>query len=113
MDLLKYLPYVRKQCTIAKLFAKHMKLPEQKAFLASHRCPVAVGTPARLLKLGQEPERPIDFEGVTSIIIDTHRDGKDRTVFDVAEIRKELVEMLCRTALRDRLNASDCQILFF
>lgn len=113
VELLKYLPNVRKQCTIAKLFAKHMKLPEQKAFLASHRCPVAVGTPARLLKLGQEPEKPIEFSQVTSIVIDTHRDGKDRTVFDVPEIRKELVELLCRTALRERLNDSDCQILFF
>lgn len=113
VDLLKYIPAVRNRCTIAKLFAKHIKMAEQKAFLASHRAPIAIGTPARIYKLAQEEEKPIDLELVEHVIIDTHRDGKDRTVFDVAEIRKELIELLCKTSLQERLSSGAAKISFF
>lgn len=113
VDVLKALPKLRNKCTIAKLFAKHFKLADQLAFLGSHRCPMAIGTPARIHRLGQEEGKPIDLEAVTHILMDSGRDGKDRTVFDVAEIRKELVDLLVRTPLLTRLNSGACHIHFF
>lgn len=113
VELLKFIPSVRNNCTIVKLFAKHIKMAEQKAFLASHRAPIAIGTPARIYKLAQEENKPIDLELIEHIIIDTHRDGKDRTVFDVAEIRKELIELLCKTDLLERLSTGAAKISFF
>jgi len=38
-------------CTIAKLFAKHMKMEEQSSFMGAHTTPAAVATPARLKQL--------------------------------------------------------------
>jgi protein CMS1 len=104
---------VREKCTIVKLFAKHIKIAEQKAFLASHRAPIAIGTPARIYKLALEEDKPISLDLVEQIIIDTHRDGKDRTVFDVPEIRKELIELLCKTPLLERLSTGATKIYLF
>lgn len=113
VNLLKFLPSVRGRLTIAKLFAKHFRLHEQKAFLASHRSPAAIGTPARILKLVQDDEAPIDANVVEHIFIDTHRDGKDRTVFDVPEVRKEFLDLLCRTPIRGRVLSGAIQLHFF
>lgn len=114
VELLKGLLSIRSKCTIAKLFAKHFKLADQVSFLASHRSPIAIGTPARILRLGQEPSKPIDFEKITHIIIDTARDAKDRTVFDVPEVRKELIDLMVKDdVLRSRLYNGLCKIYFF
>lgn len=118
VELLKNLPNIRTKCTIAKLFAKHFKVQEQVGFLSSHKASIAIGTPARLLKLSQEPRTDttgmcIDLQLIDHVIIDGWRDGKDRTVFDVPEIRKELFELLSKTLLRERLNSGKCKISFF
>lgn len=40
-----------KNCAVAKLFAKHMKVAEQVSFLTKQRVGMGVGTPARLSEL--------------------------------------------------------------
>jgi protein CMS1 len=113
VDILKGFTGLRNKLTISKLFAKHFKIAEQKAFLASHPSPVAIGTPARILKLGQDADKPIDLDDITHLIIDTWQDGKDRTIFDVPEVRKELIELLRQPELLNRLNKGEAKIYFF
>lgn len=118
VDILKDAPRLRQRCTIAKLFAKHIKAGEQIAFLASHKVPLAIGTPARILKLAQTPMdkgesvMAIDLSVVNHIILDGWRDAKDRTIFDVAEVRLELLRLLTSEALLRRLNTGKARITF-
>jgi protein CMS1 len=119
VDILKDAPRLRQRCTIAKLFAKHIKVPEQVAFLASHKVPLAIGTPARILKLAQtalndkdESAMAIDLSAVEHVVLDGWRDAKDRTIFDVAEVRLELLRLLTSEVLLRRLNTGKAKITF-
>ncbi len=113
VELLKYLPLVRSKLQITKLFAKHFKMDEQKAFLANHTSPVAIGTPARILKLAEDEDKAIDLIDVTHVIIDSYRDAKSRTIFDIPEVRIELLKLMTKTALRTRLNTLAAKIVIF
>ncbi|KAJ3154059.1 hypothetical protein HDU86_004984 [Geranomyces michiganensis] len=80
-------------CKVAKLFAKHFKVAEQTRVLNTEVFPLAVGTAGRvlaLLKNGALKVDELDF-----IILDgTHRDDKQRTLFDVPENKPEIIALL-------------------
>lgn len=65
-------------CKIAKLFAKHIKMPEQIEMLNNSRYPIAIGTPNRLCKLLEYGALQLDKTKL--LIIDTFADKKDFTV---------------------------------
>jgi hypothetical protein len=48
------LPEIHKRSRVAKLFAKHFKVPEQVEYLRTNDCRAAAGTPNRLVKLADE-----------------------------------------------------------
>jgi len=50
-----------KDATVAKLFAKHIKLQDSIKFLKSARTGIAVGTPTRLMDLMDGGSFPINF----------------------------------------------------
>lgn len=50
-------PFVTKDSTVAKLFAKHIKLHDSIRFLKSTRTGIAVGTPTRLKDLMDDGRR--------------------------------------------------------
>ncbi|KAG5457730.1 MAG: U3-containing 90S pre-ribosomal complex subunit-domain containing protein [Olpidium bornovanus] len=57
-NLVKALDDFRKNCTVAKLFAKHMKIDDQVNFLKSSPVNIAVGNPNRLIKLFELGDGP-------------------------------------------------------
>ncbi|PVG02813.1 hypothetical protein CPB86DRAFT_696821 [Serendipita vermifera] len=86
---------------VAKLFAKHFKLEEQKEYLRRTSIGAGVGTAARIGKLLGE-DSALSLTALTHIIIDaSHRDAKMRTIFDIPETRDAL--------LRDVLNNQGIQ----
>ncbi|RUO96218.1 U3-containing 90S pre-ribosomal complex subunit-domain containing protein [Jimgerdemannia flammicorona] len=56
VDVIRAMTEFQKQAKVAKLFAKHLKLEEQIAFLNNTIVNVAVGTPARVMKLIEESD---------------------------------------------------------
>jgi len=59
---------------VAKLFARHVKLDEQAAFLQAHRVGAAVGTPNRLLALVSGGH--LDLTRLRAVILDVTPDVK-------------------------------------
>lgn len=77
---------------VAKLFARHFKIEEQKTFLQSHICPLAVGTPQRIQDL---LANGLNVKQLRYIIIDaTWTDQKQRTMLDTIETRQALFSLV-------------------
>ena len=72
---------------LGKLFARHMKVPEQKEFLDTHAVGVAVGTPNRLLKLCQDGILKLDKLKV--LVVDLQEDSKTFTVLTMPEVSRD------------------------
>ena len=79
--------------TIAKLFAKHMKINKQQEFLTAHVCHIATGTPERLLQLINK----FDYlsTSLKLVVLDWQRkDAKQRTLIEIPENKKPLATLL-------------------
>jgi protein CMS1 len=81
-----------KKIQIAKLFAKHIKTQDQISTLKKGKHHAAVATPARLAALLDQ--LPNLEENIKYMIIDTHRDVKERSIFDIPETRKPLLDLI-------------------
>lgn len=66
-------------CRIAKLFAKHIKMPEQQQHLDSHAVGIGCGTPNRLLKLADIDALKLDR--LRLLVLDVQLDAKQRWTF--------------------------------
>ncbi|RGP71101.1 DNA rna dead deah box type [Fusarium longipes] len=105
-----------KENSIAKLFAKHMKVEEQVQFLQNHRTGICVGTPARLMDLIDNgkpfpplPNEPPDKIGalcldhLKRLVVDaSHIDQKKRGVLDMKDTMMPLARFLSRKEFKDR-----------
>ncbi|KAI5293232.1 hypothetical protein KEM52_005730 [Ascosphaera acerosa] len=90
-----------KECAVAKLFAKHIKLSEAKEFVKSTRIGIGVGTPARIHDLTSDGCLRLDR--LERIVIDgSHVDQKKRSIFDMKEIFSPLLTFLTRPELVKR-----------
>lgn len=100
---------------VAKLFARHFKVSEQEAFLNSHACPLAVGTPQRLKDLLSVEALLVD--DLRAIILDTSWvDQKKRTLLDGPETREALFSLLSTRGIQQRLRATGrarARLVFF
>lgn len=83
--MMKRLTLFRKAARMAKLFAKHIKIEQQKEMLESNVIHIAVGSPNRLQKLADLGA--LDMQRLRLICLDVSLDVKDRTIFDVPETR--------------------------
>lgn len=103
------LPEIFSKTKAAKLFAKHMKIEEQKQFLLEKRSCAAVGTPHRILqlaKLGMAAASTflvlymlvdaIDFSLLKVIVVDVSVDDKQRSIMDTSDIGKSLAELMTK-----------------
>ena len=63
-------------CRIAKLFAKHIKVPEQQQHLDSHAVGIGCGTPNRLLKLADIDA--LKLGRLRLLVLDVQLDAKQR-----------------------------------
>ncbi|KKZ64544.1 hypothetical protein EMCG_01423 [[Emmonsia] crescens] len=103
-----------KDCAVAKLFAKHIKLAEAKEFVKNTRVGIGIGTPVRLNDLASSGE--LSLKHLKRIVIDgSYVDQKKRGIFDMKDLHFPLLKFLNRADLRDRYTSGDnrVQILVF
>ena len=63
-------------CRVAKLFAKHLKVPEQQKHLESRPVGIGCGTPNRILKLAGMDALKLDR--LRLLVLDMQLDSKQR-----------------------------------
>ncbi|EEH23546.2 hypothetical protein PABG_05757 [Paracoccidioides brasiliensis Pb03] len=103
-----------KDCAVAKLFAKHIKLNEAKEFVKKKRVSIGIGTPVRLNDLASSGE--LSLKHLKRIVIDgSYVDQKKRGIFDMKDLHLPLLQFLNRADLRDRYTSADdnVEILVF
>ncbi|KAI0019094.1 U3-containing 90S pre-ribosomal complex subunit-domain containing protein [Xylariomycetidae sp. FL0641] len=114
-DLVRALrKYQKKGNTVAKLFAKHIKLEESKQFLQKHKTGVAVGTPVRLNDLVECGALKLDK--LERLVVDaSHIDQKKRGVMDMKETMIPLAKWLARPEFKERYTDPEkpLQLLFY
>jgi len=92
---------------VAKLFAKHMKVEEQKKFLTKTNCQVGIGTPGRITELIKQGS--LHTEDLVCIALDWNwRDSKLKRLCDIPEIAAQLFSLL-RHHLLGVVEGSGCK----
>ncbi|KAJ3071456.1 cms1 ribosomal small subunit [Podochytrium sp. JEL0797] len=87
------IPVLKPIGKIGKVFARHMKLEEQIKAQETHKYTVSVGAASRIVKLVNAGAIAADKVGF--VIMDaTYADKKKRTLFDIPELKTDLVELL-------------------
>lgn len=120
-----------KDATVAKLFAKHIKLQDSVKFLKTTRTGIAVGTPTRLKDLMDDGLSLIpsleDFstdenlgalavDRLERIVIDaSHIDVKKRGILEMKETQVPLIFWLGQSVFKERYAAdkNGIQLLFY
>ncbi|RKP09218.1 U3-containing 90S pre-ribosomal complex subunit-domain containing protein [Thamnocephalis sphaerospora] len=110
-DVIRSLEQVHSKCRVAKLFAKHFKVPEQVEHLKRNICRAAAGTPNRLAKLADD-ETALHVGRLELVVLDRHRDAKQRSMFDIPEVRADLVAML-DGAIGARVRSGQAKLVVF
>lgn len=101
-----------KDATVAKLFAKHIKLPDAVKFLKSNRTGIAVGTPARLKDLMDDGALQVDR--LERIVVDaSHIDVKKRGILENQDVQVPLILWLGQEVLREKYADKTVQLLFY
>ncbi|CAG8982954.1 hypothetical protein HYALB_00003532 [Hymenoscyphus albidus] len=102
-----------KDATVAKLFAKHIKLQDSVKFLKSTRTGIAVGTPTRLKDLMDDGA--LDVDRLERIVIDaSHIDIKKRGILDMKETQVPLMLWLNQTVFKEKYAVEKgIQLLFY
>ncbi|KAL3420195.1 hypothetical protein PVAG01_08694 [Phlyctema vagabunda] len=103
-----------KEASVAKLFAKHIKLKDSIAFLKSTRTGIAVGTPTRLKDLMDDGALAVDR--LERIVVDaSHIDQKKRGILEMKETQVPLTIWLGQKEFRDRYGPAPkgIELLFY
>ncbi|TVY92152.1 Protein CMS1 [Lachnellula willkommii] len=103
-----------KDATVAKLFAKHIKLQDSVNFLKTTRTGIAVGTPTRLKDLMDDGALAVDR--LERIVIDaSHIDIKKRGILEMKETQVPLIFWLGQSEFKERYAAdkNGIQLLFY
>lgn len=86
--IIKELRVFRNSARFGKLFSRHMKVNEQVSMLQSSVVHIAIGTPARVLKLSELGCLKLDKLKV--VFYDAKVDMKMRNIFSMKDIQKDL-----------------------
>lgn len=103
-----------KECMVAKLFAKHIKIKEAIETVKKTRIGVGVGTPQRIIDLLEDGA--LKSSCIERIVIDaSHIDVKKRGILDMKETQVPLVQLLTRPDLKERFGSGEgkIELLFF
>ncbi|KAI9863004.1 MAG: hypothetical protein M1824_000690 [Vezdaea acicularis] len=94
-----------KDATVAKLFAKHIKLKDAVQYVKRARIGIAVGTPQRLADLHQNGA--LTLSNLRRIVVDaSYVDQKRRGIMDMKETLTPLLTFLNTKELKDQLLTS-------
>ncbi|ORX59228.1 hypothetical protein BCR36DRAFT_343073 [Piromyces finnis] len=104
VEVIRALSEFSKYCKVGKLFSKHMKVKEQVEFLSKSVVKIAVGTPNRLIKLAENDS--LNMNKLDLLVIDyNYKDSKNRNIFEIPEIRKDLlifIKQYCIDRIKDQ-----------
>lgn len=93
LELIKELKSVP-NLKVAKLFAKHMKIQDQIRALKKSPFLLAVGTPARILKILEQDEDAIPLKKLEYLIIDgSFKNKKEMTIYDLLDTQMDLKKL--------------------
>jgi len=96
------------KCKVAKLFAKHMKVEEQKKYLSKVVCQVGIGTPGRISLLIKQGA--LKTEDLVGVVLDWNwRDSKLKRLADGKESRAELAALV-QDHIGEIVRGSGCKI---
>lgn len=111
-ELIRQLGQLRQDLGVGKCFAKHFKLEDQLKFFNS-KCPsISIGTPNRLSKLFSSGHFYFKLDHVDLCIIDTHRDQKQRNIFEIPETCADLLDFYSSNIL-PALKSGKTKLIFF
>ena len=111
-ELIRQLGPLRQDLGVGKCFAKHFKIEDQLKFFDS-KCPsISIGTPNRLIKLFSSGHKYFTMDSVDLCVIDTHRDLKQRNIFEIPETCSDLLEFYISNIL-PALKSSKSKLIFF
>jgi protein CMS1 len=111
-ELIRQLGSLRQDLGVGKCFAKHFKIEDQLKFFDS-KCPsISVGTPNRLSKLFASGHKYFTMDSVDLCIIDTHRDAKQRNIFEIPETCSDLLDFYYMNIL-PALKLGNTKLIFF
>ena len=91
-ELIRQLGNLRQTLGVGKCFAKHFKIEDQLKFFDANRPAISIGTPNRIAKLFSAEHKYFDMSSVKLCIIDTHRDVKQRSIFEIPETCSDLLD---------------------
>ncbi|KAI8597120.1 U3-containing 90S pre-ribosomal complex subunit-domain containing protein, partial [Dissophora ornata] len=111
VEVIRSLPLFAEAAKVGKLFAKHLKVPEQVYFLKNTCTHICVGTPNRIDKLISDGV--LNLDRLELVLLDCHKDAKKRTILDIQEIRVDLFKMLGLEGLEDRFKSGQTQVAIF
>ncbi|KAK4543461.1 hypothetical protein LTR36_005604 [Oleoguttula mirabilis] len=98
-----------KDCAVAKLFAKHIKLKEAIETAKTTRMGIGVGTPQRIIDLLDDGA--LSATRLERIVIDaSHIDQKKRGILDMKETQMPLVQLLARKDLKERYGSGEGKV---
>lgn len=111
-ELIRQLGSLRQDLGVGKCFAKHFKIEDQLKFFNS-KCPsISVGTPNRLSKLFASGHKYFTMDSVDLCIIDTHRDAKQRNIFEIPETCSDLLDFYI-TNILPALKSGNTKLVLF
>ncbi|CAM9972194.1 unnamed protein product [Ectocarpus sp. 12 AP-2014] len=80
------------RCQVVKLFAKHLKIEEQKVMLRKGCFPLGVGTPGRMRALATAGSLRLDSSAL--VILDLEKNVKGRSVLDMDGVSGDTMAFL-------------------
>ncbi|CAN0538109.1 unnamed protein product, partial [Ectocarpus sp. 8 AP-2014] len=80
------------RCQVVKLFAKHLKIEEQKVMLRKGCFPLGVGTPGRMRALAAAGSLRLDSSAL--VILDLEKNVKGRSVLDMDGVSGDTMAFL-------------------
>ncbi|XP_064413429.1 protein CMSS1 isoform X2 [Latimeria chalumnae] len=93
LELIRLLTPFRGKCKVLKLFAKHIKIEEQKNLLDKGVSHLGVGTPGRIKALIEQDA--LNLQSLKYLIFDWNwRDQKLRRMMDIPEVKQEAIKLL-------------------
>ncbi|CAN0226847.1 unnamed protein product [Ectocarpus sp. 12 AP-2014] len=90
VEVMKHLTAFR--CQVVKLFAKHLKIEEQKVMLRKGCFPLGVGTPGRMRALATAGSLRLDSSAL--VILDLEKNVKGRNVLDMEGVSGDTMAFL-------------------
>ncbi|CAM9551780.1 unnamed protein product [Scytosiphon promiscuus] len=90
VEVMKHLTAFR--CQVVKLFAKHLKMEEQKVMLRKGCFPLGVGTPGRMRALAEAGSLRLDSSAL--VVLDLEKNIKGRNVLDMDGVAGDTMAFL-------------------